>query len=55
LNGGTPPAVEFKIQFGDELNRSATVGRPNGAEEHWQFLYDCWRRTDEAKGAAPPN
>jgi hypothetical protein len=55
LDGGAPPVAEFKIHYADELKRSATVRRPDGTEEHWQYLYDCWRRTDEAKSATIPN
>jgi hypothetical protein len=27
-------------------NGSATVRRPGKRDEHWEYLYDCWRRTD---------
>ena len=40
-------AVSFKIRYIDELNRSAIVRRSDGGEENWQYLYDCWRRTDK--------
>jgi hypothetical protein len=46
-----PP--DFAIHFTDELKRSAIVRRKSTAEEHWEFLYDCWRKTDPTP--APPN
>jgi ribosomal protein S16 len=51
LNSGAAPAGEVKIRYADELKRSAIVRRGGGTEEHWQYLYDCWRRTDQPKGA----
>jgi hypothetical protein len=51
LNKGATPAGKFKVSYADELKRSATVHRNDGTEEHWQYLYDCWRRADESKGA----
>ena len=47
LAGGSGPAVEIKIRYADELKRSAGVRLSDGAEEKWQYLYDCWRRVDE--------
>jgi hypothetical protein len=48
LDGGPTPAEEFKIHYADELKRSALLGRSDGTEEHWEYLYDCWQRTDKA-------
>jgi len=45
LNGAPSPA-EFKVRYSDELKRSATVRLPDGTEQHWQYLYDCWRRAE---------
>jgi hypothetical protein len=47
LDGGAALAEKFQISYADELKRSATVRRGNGPEEHWQYLYDCWRHTDK--------
>jgi len=29
------------------------VRRGDGAEEHWQYLYDCWRNVDKSSGDNP--
>jgi hypothetical protein len=42
-----PPAA-FSIRFADDLKRDAIVCRPGAPEQHWRYLYDCWRRTDDA-------
>jgi hypothetical protein len=41
------PPEDFAIRYTDDLKRTAVVSRKSGAEEHWQYLYDCWRNTDE--------
>lgn len=51
LNDGAAPAESLKIRFADELKRSAFVRRGDGPEEHWQYLYDCWRNTDKLPSA----
>jgi hypothetical protein len=38
--------IDFDISYTDELKRSAIVRFKSGDEQHWEFLYDCWRRTD---------
>jgi len=38
--------IDFDISYPDELKRSALVRFKSGDEQHWEFLYDCWRRTD---------
>jgi hypothetical protein len=40
-----PPAA-FAIRFTDDLHRSATVSRTGSPDQHWQYLYDCWRNVD---------
>jgi hypothetical protein len=30
------------------------VRAKNGAEQHWEYLYDCWRNTDAHASAAAP-
>jgi hypothetical protein len=40
------------VRFVDTLARDAWVRPDGGAEEHWQYLYDCWRRV--AKNEASP-
>jgi len=47
LRGKAAPPEDFAIRYTDDLKRVAIVSRKNGAEEHWQYLYDCWRNTDE--------
>jgi hypothetical protein len=47
LDGGATPVDEFKIRYEDELKRSAVVRRGDRTEEHWEYLYDCWQRTDK--------
>ena len=43
------------IHYKDELKRAATIRRKNGAEEHWEYLYDCWHNTDLQIPEAAPN
>src|SRR5262249_11391663 len=40
------PRRDVAITYTDPLRRAATVRRPSGVEERWEFLYDCWRRVD---------
>lgn len=46
LAEGSAPAA-FNIRYSDDLKRSAIVRRSDGSQETWQYLYDCWRRTDK--------
>lgn len=46
------PPETFAIRFTDDLHRSAVVTRKSGAEQHWQYLYDCWRNIDETNATA---
>jgi hypothetical protein len=43
---GSPRLTTFRISFSGPLNRTAVVHRPGKRNQHWQYLYDCWRRTD---------
>jgi hypothetical protein len=52
LNDGATTAGNFSIRYSDELKRSAVVRRSGGAEEHWQYLYDCWHKTNDTASAA---
>jgi hypothetical protein len=45
---------DFKIRYTGDLKRAATVERKAGPEEHWQFLYDCWHRTDPTPPPTDP-
>lgn len=47
-----PAGGGFKIRYVDELKRSAIVGRSDGTQENWQYLYDCWRNTGQPSSAA---
>jgi hypothetical protein len=51
LEGGKSAADEFTVRYADELKRSASVRHSDGAEERWQYLFDCWRNTDPATSA----
>jgi hypothetical protein len=42
----TRPSRDVTIHYADELKRAATVRSRNGAEQHWEYIYDCWRNTD---------
>jgi hypothetical protein len=44
---GSP--VNFGIGYEGDLKRSAIVRRKGGAEEQWEYLYDCWRQTDASQ------
>ncbi|HTM42781.1 MAG TPA: hypothetical protein VL177_17815, partial [Terriglobales bacterium] len=43
---GSPRVTTYRISFSGPLNRTAVVHRPGKRNQHWQYLYDCWRRTD---------
>jgi hypothetical protein len=45
--------IDFTIRYTDDLKRSAIVHRKSGPEEHWEFLYDCWRNTSKPPLAIP--
>jgi hypothetical protein len=46
LKGSLEPKASYDIAFSGPLDRAATVHRSHGLDEHWEYLYDCWRRTD---------
>jgi hypothetical protein len=46
----TSSTATYRITFSGPLNRSATVVRRGNHDEHWEYLYDCWRRTDSTHG-----
>ncbi len=52
LAGKSAPPEDFAIRFTDDLKRSAIVTRKSGPEEHWRYLYDCWRNVDETNATA---
>ena len=52
LKGTLEPKTSYKIAFSGPLKRTATVHRSHGHDEHWEYLYDCWRRTDTATSQA---
>jgi hypothetical protein len=59
LAGTLKPASSYDIEFSGPLQRMATVHRLQSVDEHWEYLYDCWRRTDpptpQSPKAALPN
>ncbi len=48
LKGTFEPKTSYHLAFSGPLERMATVHRSHGPDEHWEYLYDCWRRTDTA-------
>ena len=48
LKGTPEPKSSYDIVFTGPLERTATVHGSHGLDEHWEYLYDCWRRTDTA-------
>jgi hypothetical protein len=48
LKGSLEPQMAYDVAFSGPLERQATVHRSQGLDEHWEYLYDCWRRTDTA-------
>jgi hypothetical protein len=40
------PPAEFAIRFTDDLKRDAIVSRAGAPDQHWRYLYDCWRNVD---------
>ncbi|HYL46824.1 MAG TPA: hypothetical protein VEU52_07340 [Candidatus Limnocylindrales bacterium] len=52
LNQKTSAAAGYEIHYADDVKRTATVHRKGGTEERWEYLYDCWRRTDAAPESA---
>jgi len=49
-----PPAA-FAIRFTDDLRRAAIVSRAGAPDQHWQYLYDCWRNTGDPATSAAAN
>ncbi len=50
---GSSSTTTYRISFSGPLNRTAVVHRPGKDDQHWQYLYDCWRRTDLAASRQP--
>ncbi|HEY6937239.1 MAG TPA: hypothetical protein VI424_08815 [Terriglobales bacterium] len=50
---GSSSTTTYRISFSGPLNRTAVVHRPGKRDQHWQYLYDCWRRTDLAASRQP--
>ena len=48
LKGTLEPKKSYDVAFSGPLERTATVRRAHDPDEHWEYLYDCWRRTDAA-------
>jgi len=48
LRGTFEAKTSYKVVFSGPLERTATVHRSHRPDEHWEYLYDCWRRTDTA-------
>ncbi len=43
---GKESVSRIDVEFTDVLQRVATVHVKDLPDEHWEYLYDCWRRTD---------
>jgi len=54
LRGELAPMPLYKMTFSGPLQRVAIVHVSHGPDQHWEYLYDCWRRTDVA-ASKPPN
>lgn len=46
LHSTSAAASDFNIAYTDDSKHSATVTFKAGLDQHWEFIYDCWRRTD---------
>jgi hypothetical protein len=59
LKGTLEPKTPYDIVFSGPLERTATVHHLHGVDERWEYLYDCWRRTDvptmQPPKLPPPN
>jgi hypothetical protein len=53
LKGALESKTSYDIVFSGPLERTATVHHLHGADERWEYLYDCWRRTDTSTVQAP--
>jgi hypothetical protein len=54
LSGELAPKSKFKIEFSGPLQRAAIVHERHGSDQHWEYIYDCWRRTDVATAVTQP-
>jgi hypothetical protein len=48
LKGTLVAKTVYEINLSGALQRSATIHRLGSPDQHWEYLYDCWRRTDAA-------
>jgi len=59
LKGTREPETSYDIVFSGPLERTATVHNLHGVDQRWEYLYDCWRRTDSSAvqlpKSPPPN
>jgi len=46
LKGTLVGKTGYEIKFSGPLQRAATIHRSGSPDQHWEYLYDCWRRTD---------
>jgi hypothetical protein len=53
IAGNTATGRAYTIDYRDALQRLAVVRRQNGAEERWEYLYDCWRHIDRPQEGGP--
>jgi hypothetical protein len=53
LSGQLTSKSAFKIEFSGPLQRTATVHERDVSDQHWEYIYDCWRRTDAPNAANP--
>jgi hypothetical protein len=52
LSGELAPKAAFKIEFSGPLQRTAAVHERHASDQHWEYIYDCWRRTDAPTAAS---
>jgi hypothetical protein len=53
LSGELSAQSAFKIDFYGPLQRTAAVHARHGSDQQWEYIYDCWRRTDALPSPAP--
>lgn len=44
---------EYQIRFSGPLQHTATVHQGGSPDQHWEYLYDCWRRMDASTLTQP--
>jgi hypothetical protein len=53
LRGALTSRPAYQIKFSGPLRRVATVHRQGKRDQRWEYLYDCWRKTDAPTSRQP--